>query len=339
VSPGASIRSRVLLGGLTLLLALASPAASRAQDRAASRALAESLFRDGRRLMQEGSTGEACAKFAESQRLEPALGTLLNLAVCHEQQGKTASAWAEFSAAAALAARNGELERERLARERLAVVGRQLSRLTIEVNHPSPGLELRLDGSLLGAAAWGTAIPVDPGEHRIEVTAPGHESWTEVVAAAPGPATRTVSVPALRATRVPPAPAAMAPRPVRPVPPLAPPAEAMPPRRVAGLVAAGLGIAGVGVGSFFGLRALSEQRTVERECMGHECNENGLRADERAHTAARWSNVGFGVGIVGLGAAAYLLLVSPAGETSRVARWQLVPVGRSGAVLTAGRSW
>lgn len=94
--------------------ALLTPAAAFAQETGA--AVAEALFRTGRALMAAGDAARACPKFAESNRLDPKLGTLLNLALCHETVGLKASAWAEYNEAATIAGRAGQSERERVAR-------------------------------------------------------------------------------------------------------------------------------------------------------------------------------------------------------------------------------
>src|SRR5205085_12007916 len=72
-----------------LLLVTTGTAASQGRDPVA----AEALFRDGRDAFKKGDWATACPKFAESQRLDPATGTLFNLADCEEHAGKTASAW------------------------------------------------------------------------------------------------------------------------------------------------------------------------------------------------------------------------------------------------------
>ena len=82
----------------------------------ADRALARSLFDEARILMDAKRNAEACPKLAESDRLDPGGGTLLNLGVCHENEGKLARAWVELNEALSRAVRDGRKGREDLAR-------------------------------------------------------------------------------------------------------------------------------------------------------------------------------------------------------------------------------
>ena len=129
---------RLFLGFMLLGLLALTPQRADAQS-TGSQAAAEALFREGRRLMEEGNYDEACPKFEASNRLDVAVGTLLNLGVCWEQGGRLASAWATFLEAAALAARTGSPEREQLARSRAAELESRLIRVRVIVDSPARG--------------------------------------------------------------------------------------------------------------------------------------------------------------------------------------------------------
>jgi len=109
------------------------PALAHAEAGAAQKAAAESLFDDALKAMKSGHFAEACPKLEESERIDPAIGTLLYLAECYEKSGRTASAWATFREAASAAQAQGETDRTRVAAARADRLQPSLSKLTLKV--------------------------------------------------------------------------------------------------------------------------------------------------------------------------------------------------------------
>jgi hypothetical protein len=160
--------------------------------------LAQALFDEARRLMDKKRYGEACPKLAESQRLDPGGGTLLNLAICHEKEGKLATAKNDYDEALAVAVKDGRKDRQLIARERLAAVEKSVPRLSVVVplSSDTEDLEVKLDGLVLHRAAWGVATPVDPGAHVLEAIAPSRTPWTTTIVVEAAQK-KSVDVPAL----------------------------------------------------------------------------------------------------------------------------------------------
>jgi hypothetical protein len=190
--------------GAALLLALGAASSSAGAQGNTDAALAETLYRQGRDLMAQGKAAEACPKFAESQRLDPATGTLLNLAACYESVGKRASAWLAYTEAAVAARRDQREDRVRFAQDRISALEPKLSRLTVVVSPEAEttGLEVRLNGALIGLASRGVATPVDPGDYRIEAHAPGKKPWQQQITVGKNSDSKTVTVPPLAAEPV-----------------------------------------------------------------------------------------------------------------------------------------
>ncbi|MBS2014371.1 MAG: hypothetical protein JST00_15900 [Deltaproteobacteria bacterium] len=294
-------------------------------------AAAQSLFYEARALMAKGQWAEACPKLEESNRLDPGIGTQFNLADCNEHVGKTATAWAGFLDVAAQAKAANQGEREKVARRRAQALEAKLPKLVVEVPSPLPGLEIKRDGTLVGGATYGTAIPIDPGAHKIVATAPGKQPWETQVQATEGKTTR-VSIPrelpnAIVAAAPAPAPNAPPPSPA-PLPPASgvtsssfTTTESFPPpvteergttQRTLGWIVAGLGAAGLGVGGAFGISSMSNRDEARQYCTGDLCNAQGvsLRDD-----AIRDGNVATVTMIAGGAAlAGGLLLVLTAGH-------------------------
>src|SRR5262245_41081861 len=133
------VRTRVAAAALGLSMWLSGTGPAHAQD---NRVAAEALFRDARKLFDAGKYAEACEKLQASQRIDPAVGTLINLARCYEKVGRTASAWAAWRDAAATAKQQGQPAREKTAREAADALEPSLARLTIEV--PADAREISL---------------------------------------------------------------------------------------------------------------------------------------------------------------------------------------------------
>lgn len=283
-------------------------------------ALAESLFEEGQALMQEGRVAAACEKLAESFRLEPATGTVLNLAVCHEKQGRIATAWAEFRDAKVQAMRDQRPDRVELAQEHIELLEPALPRLTVRLGPGTrpEGLIVELDGVMVGSAAWGAELPLDPGAHKLVATAPGHARWEAAFSIAVGEH-QSVEVPALAAEGGREAPARVL-LPARDRPGKSS-VETDPyrGRRTTGYLLGAGGLAALGVGSWFGVEAVIHRKNSDAKC-NPVCTDQAVELNDEAKRDARIADVGIGLGLVGIVAGAYVILTTPESRTTASGR-------------------
>jgi hypothetical protein len=289
-------------------LALALVAAFAAPARAQS-AEAETLFREGKRLLKLGQIPAACDKLEASDRLEPTAGTELNLADCREKNGQLATAWATFVKAAAAAKHSdSDGKREAEARRRAAALEPQLVYLTIAVpaDRRVEGLVIKRNATVIDRALWDQRVPVDPDEYQISAQAPGYAPWTTNVTLKTR--NKKVEVPVLdkRAGDTPTTAAGRVvtepdPAPVPEPAPAASPAPAAPSRLTGarklsiGLAVVGLGAVGVGVG--FGRAATSTEAEADAICPDTACGDaHAVELNTTARHQALIANVGFAVG-------------------------------------------
>jgi len=298
------------------LLTSARPARA---DGAQEKAAAEVLFEDAQRLVAAGQYDAACPKFAESARLARGVGVMLYLADCYEHQGRTASAWIMFRDAEDIANQRGDSKRAALAHGRAATLSPQLAGLLVSVptDAPIPGLVVKRDGEIVGAAQYGVSIPIDPGKHTIDAAAPGKVAWSSTVDIPPANKT-TVTVPALdevAAPQVVVAPVTAQPStPVEPPPP--PPTSSGGGQRVAGLVIGGVGVAGLAVGGVFGGLALGKLNASNAagDCApNNHCSPAGATLRYAAEDRATVSTIGFIAGGALLAGGAVIFLTAPRG--------------------------
>lgn len=255
--------------------------AARTTHAQSNEAFAESLFHEGKRLYAEKNYAEACPKLAQSHQADPAGGTVLLLAMCYEQQGRTASAWVKYSEALSLARRDGRADREQKSREAMAALEPQLTYLTVSLEPEAKAqsdLKFILDGTAIPLLV-DAKVPVDPGEHEIVVRAKDCQPWTHKVSAKDKGSTVIVTVPGL--TPLPPEPVATTATPAAaPATPEPKPLVNQPPElerksnasRSTAYVLGGLGIAAVGVGSYFALHAKSLDNKADKTCPDSTCD-------------------------------------------------------------------
>lgn len=298
--------------------------------------MATQLYDDAEKLMEGKDYAGACPKYAESQRLDPQLGVLLHLADCFEKAGKTASAWASFKDAIEVSARKNAAgisePREKIARDRAAVLEAKLSKIAINVTAPDlAGLEVTQDGQVVGRAMWGSAVPVDPGSHTVSAKAPGNRTWTKTVAVGRDGARVAVVVPSLELEPVAPAPAVPVAGPAPEAlaiggavtPAGAETAPKLSSQRTVAYVVGGVGAAGLVVGAVFGVMrgsAISERDGI---CPTNRCTrDESNRIDDltnKAKSDAMISNIAFGVGAAALVGGAVLFFTAPRSQPAKAA--------------------
>jgi len=292
-------RATWISSALLVTALAASPHAFAQNDKAA----AEALFDDAKKLMEAKRYPEACKKFADSQKLDPGVGTLLNLGRCYKENGQTASAWSTYREAASQARAESQADREELARAEAAAMEPRLTKLVIEVNPDTAaiaGLEIKRDGAAVPQGLWGVPSPVDPGVRSIDVSAPGKKPLhLEARTEGAGTVARVV-IPPLEAAPTAAAPVAA----LGPATAAAPVDQGATPaadpgktQRIVGYVLGGTGIAAVGVGTWLLLYANAQDEVGDKS--------DTQERQDRYHNGATTSRT---VAFVTMGSGAALLV-------------------------------
>lgn len=192
------LAARFLVSAALAVAALGRAPHARA-DASSDRLLAQGLFDEGLKLMDAGRYPEACPKFVESQRLDPGGGTLLNIALCHEKEGRLATATLDYDAAIAQAVKDKRSDRESFARARLDQLAPLVPHIAVTLGKSVPeGASVRIDDTPVPPAALGVPLPFNAGKHLVTATAPGRGTFKQEVTVRDGDL-RRVEVPGLPA--------------------------------------------------------------------------------------------------------------------------------------------
>jgi hypothetical protein len=314
---------------LLALLAIPRVASATPDD---DRALATELFAKGVKKMDAGKCDqpkitdpaiceEAREHFTRAYEIYPAgLGALRNLAYVERGLGHYASAARRFRDLQQRAPQDPNPKRHiwaEYATKELEAIGPLIPHVTIHV--PPEATSVTIDGKPLPAGAWGTAVEIDPGSHKVHVEGKGVDPFDhEVTLVEKENKTVTVTFVEKKVDAPPPPP---------------PPVVVDKPSRVAPLVVAGVGGATVIVGLVFGYMAITGKKDA--------CGDTKLcepAALEDARSNARTSNIVTGVGAAVLvGGLTWYFLAPSSSSASETKSARVAPVfgpGFAGAALT-----
>ncbi len=313
-------RERIFGSTLGLFCTVAQLHASdaRAEDAsAAETAAARSLAVDGLKLAQANNCAEALPKLERAEKLYHSAVVASRLGECYVNVGRLVEGTEilrkvlrEPPPADATPALTKALER---AQRVLDTAKPRIAGLTVKIAAVQD-MRVKIDGNVVPSALVDTEVPTDPGEHTIEVTAPGflkaatHIGVAEgekksvtltlsrdpnaVVAPAPAEAAATSGGAAAPTTR------AGDPAPVAPADPgTAPKPE---PNRTAAYVSLGLGGAAVAAGAVLGVMTLKRYKDIHGHCPNEVCTTDQQGALDSAKQLGNFSTVAFGVGAAGL---------------------------------------
>jgi hypothetical protein len=292
-------------------LAMIIPAQAAAQDPTDGElAAAREMFKDGKDLEAKGAWADALAMFKKVAEVKMTPQVRFHIALCDEKLGRLVSAINGFELAAQEASRAGASAAEvaENAPTRAAALRKRVAVVNIVVKGRLSHSRILIDGAPVAAALLGSAIPVDPGRHTVELQTEGKIVFSKNLdLGEKNQATVDIEV-----NDVDPPPPPIVPRvstPANPPPPAVPEAD---PSKLPAVLVGTVGILSfIGAGVFLGLRE-STIAEVGKTCEtgGKQCDpdlESVAREGEQYTTAVTALTIAGGVG---LGAAGVLWILS-----------------------------
>lgn len=250
---------------------------------------AKTLFDEGKALLDAGEIEQACAKFEASEQAEARDATEMNLALCWDKLGRTASAYAMYVKVAGAAQRD---DRATTARKRAKALQPKLIHLTIEVPADAEldDLVITRNGQVVDRAQWNQPVPVDPDDYTITAKAADHEEWSKKLAVRIKD--KTVEVPKLERATV-----------TKPRKPKPEPDQPNANRALSiGLIAGGGGAIVIATG--FALHSRSLQNESDKLCPTVPCvSRRAVDLNAQARKEGWIANIGWGLGGAAVAAA------------------------------------
>ncbi|MRG98161.1 tetratricopeptide repeat protein [Polyangium spumosum] len=266
----------------------------------------------------------ACPRLEEVIKLAPeGVGGMITLGQCYEGWGRLATAHAAYRRAEQVAAAKGDKDRQQKAAQKAGAIEPHLSQVTVVVPdalRDLAGLSVQRDGAVVEQAQWGVPVPVDVGKHVVAATATGRKPWEKHISVMRDGDTVVVEIEA-------PAPAAVSTPPVQPptlptaLSPMATTQASQRPglsgAEIGALVLGVGGLLTLGVGSGFGIVAMSKQdQSNEGLCnSSNQCEPMGLQLREEGIAAGNVATALFIAGGAALTGSIVLFAIRPSKNT------------------------
>ncbi len=295
---------------LAMALVVAAPRTAAAQDREAD---AERLFREGQKLLEERRFGEACPKFEAAYSKDHSLGTLINLAFCHKEQGAIWYAWLEFREAEVKATELNRPDRRDFARQRLTELEKQLPKVVIDNPQKLLLTDVLVEDRKVWEAERGAVFAAEAGQRRFIFKAKGKKNGALLINignVGKGDKVQHVVVPDMEDGSDPkPLPESGGDaKPLPEAPPPEPPSDGSTQRTI-GWIAIGVGGVAAIVGSIEGISTLSSPCAGGKPCLSDE--------KSSANTSATIADIGFIVAALGVVGGIALIATAPSGAPAQ----------------------
>lgn len=309
-----TVASRLVIG----VLAVASVAhASPADD----------AFKRGRELLKAGRFREACDQFEKSQALDPALGTLYNIAQCDAEIGKLATALAAYKD---VVAHDTNAARKQASTEAIARLEQRVPHLLV---HAEAGTTVTLAGKPIVLDA---PIAMDFGTYALHGVPKSGPPIDRSITIDQEGSTAEVTLKATPVASVPP------PHTVEPKNPEPPPPPPVAPshRKTYAVATIAVGGAGLATGLVFGALARSQWADAKKLCDGGTTCASQADADAaarlgtQAHGRATLSTI---FTIAGGAVAATGIVLYATAPTSHEMAIAAVPASDGGTLVVTGR--
>jgi hypothetical protein len=301
------------IGAFLLLLRSSAAAESTAVS-------AVALFEQGRNELAAGKYESACNKLRQSDELDPAPGTKLNLGECEALRGRVATAWELFRRVESqLLADDVRLP---IAKSKREAIEPRLPRLVVTLQHGVPSdARLHAGRRIIEPSEIGVPIALDPGPVEVVVTAPGYVEQRKLVTLAEGKTEGVDLAPArlpLTLPRASPMPPVAVARTQISMAQVVPRAVTTSPTKRAGVVVLGIGIGGAVVAGVAGLVTMDAKRINDENCpdLTQTCNATGRDAASRGRLFGPITTAGLIVGSAGIGIGTFLILTGGANTSN-----------------------